>query len=116
MEIQCQFITAMGQQIAKVLVREIEDGWYYGTLTDENFPPDLKEALAWYDEVVSDQLLSFADEAIAAVDKFQLQVCLDGEAGEQIYSLHVSNNRDVEFRVTPVPSPPESAELNVDST
>ncbi|MFT5522770.1 MAG: hypothetical protein ACI9HK_000714 [Pirellulaceae bacterium] len=96
-----------GQEIAQVAIRDIEDGWYHGALVQDSFPVDLKRALEWYDEVVSDQMLAFVDEAVAAVDRFGLQIYLSKGKCEKVHSLNVSSNGEVAFRITPVPPPPD---------
>lgn len=98
-------IDAEGQEVAEIAISEIEDGWYCGTVVRDEFSEKLKQALEWYDEVVSDQMLSFVDEALAAVDRFQLRVCLSDESCEDVYSLQLSKNGEVTFRITPVPPP-----------
>ena len=67
-------IHASGIEVAQMTMSSEKDGWFSGTLASQQFSPDLKEALEWYDEVVENQMLSFLDQAIESVAQFGLCV------------------------------------------
>jgi hypothetical protein len=97
-----------GNKLAELLIAGDEEGWLTGTVVWQNFPFEIKKALAWYDEVVRDQMLSYLDEAIAAVQRLELQARFADGSTHKTYSLHVSPSNEVSFRISPVLPPPES--------
>ena len=100
-----ELIDSQGRELAQVNVTDIEDGWYYGKLSNESFSAELRKALDWYDEVVTSQMLSLVDEALAAIEEFQLRVCNSDGTHLPVFSLHASKDNSVCFRTTPVPAP-----------
>jgi hypothetical protein len=100
-------IDPSGNTLAELLIADEVESWFNGTVICQNLPIGVKKALAWYDEVVQDQMLSYLDEATTAVQNFELQSkFLDGSA-HKVYALHVSPANEVSFRLSPVPPPPE---------
>ena len=96
-----------GNTLAELQVAGEEQGWFTGEVVWQSFPFELKKALAWYDEVVQDQMLSYLDEAVAAVQRFDLQAKFPDGSTHKTYSLHVSPMNEVSFRISPVLPPPE---------
>ena len=96
-----------GNTLAELLIADEEEGWFTGRVVWQSFPVEVKKALAWYDEVVQDQMLSYLDEATAAVQKFELQAKFPDGSTHKTYSLHVSPSNEVSFRTSPVLPPPE---------
>jgi hypothetical protein len=97
--------------LAELWIADEEEGWFTGRVIRRSFPPEVDRALAWYDEVVRDQMLSYLDEAAAAVQKFELQARFPDGSTHQTYSLHVSPSNEVSFRISPVLPPPELPEV-----
>jgi hypothetical protein len=93
--------------LAELLIADEEEGWLTGKVVWQHFPVEIKKALAWYDEVVQDQMLSYLDEATAAVQKFELQAKFPDGSTHKTYSLHVSPTNEVSFRISHVLPPPE---------
>ena len=106
-------IDTNGNKLAELLIACEEDGWFNGTVICQNLPIDVKKALAWYDEVVQDQILSYLDEATAAVQRFELQAKFSDGSTHKVYSLHVSPVNEVSFRITPVLPPPQRPDLAI---
>jgi hypothetical protein len=98
-----------GNTLAELSIADEEEGWFTGKVVRENFPSEVEKALAWYDEVVQDQMLSYLDDAVAAVQRFELQVKFPDGWTHRTYSLHVGRSNEVSFRITPVLQPPELA-------
>jgi hypothetical protein len=96
-----------GDVFAELLITEEEEGWFTGRVVWQEFPPDVRTALAWYDEVVGGQMLSYLDGAAEAVEGFGLQARFPDGSTHKTYSLHVSPSAEVSFRVSPVLPPPE---------
>ena len=96
-----------GDTLAEVLIADEEEGWFTGRVVSQSFSFEFEKALAWYDEVVRDQMLSYLDEATAAVERFELQANFRVGSTHKIYSLHVSPSNEISFRITPVPPPSE---------
>ncbi len=96
-----------GNTLAELLIVDEEEGWITGRVISQSFPFEVKKALAWYDEVVRDQMLSYLDEATAAVQRSELQANFPDGSTHKTYSLHVSPSKAVSFRISPVPPPPE---------
>jgi hypothetical protein len=96
--------------LAELLIADEEEGWFTGRVVRQNFPPELQRALAWYDEVVQDQMLSYLDDAVAAVQTFALQARFPDGSTHPTYSLHISPSNEVSFRISPVLPPPELPE------
>ncbi len=92
--------------LAELLIADEEEGWFTGSVVVQNFPCQVQKALAWYDEVIQDQMLSYLDEATAAVERFGLRANLPDGSTQKIYSLHVSPFNEVTFRISPVAPPP----------
>jgi hypothetical protein len=96
-----------GSTLAELLIANEEEGWFTGAVVWLNVPFEVRQALAWYDEVVQDQMLSYLDEATAAVQRFELHARFPDGSTHQTYSLHVSRSNEVSFRISPVLPPPE---------
>jgi hypothetical protein len=96
-----------GDTLAQLLIADEEGGWFTGRVVWRSFPLEVEKALAWYDEVVQDQMLSYLDEAVAAVQRFGLQARFPDGSTHQTYSLHVDPSNEVSFRISPVLPPPE---------
>ncbi len=98
-----------GSTLAEVRIDDEEEGWFTGRVVCQNFPLEVKKALAWYDEVMQDQMLSYLDEAVAAIQRFELQARFPNGSTHKTYSLHVSPSSEVSFRISPVLPPPLNA-------
>ena len=96
-----------GNTLAELRIADEEEGWFTGRVVWQNFPFEVKKALAWYDEVIQDQMLSYLDEATATVQQLELQARFPDGSTHKTYSLHVSPSNEVSFRISPVLSPPE---------
>jgi hypothetical protein len=96
-----------GGTLAELLIADEEEGWFTGRVIRQTFPGEVQKALDWYDEVVQDQMLSYVDEAVAAVQKFELHAKFPDGSMHKTYSLHVSPSNEVSFRTSPVRPPPE---------
>jgi len=110
----CEVVDNQGRRVAEVEIQSVEDGWYYGRLVSDALPDGLRRDLKWYDEVVSGQMLSYLDEALAAVERHQLSMCVPDETCHRVYSLHIGRSGETVFRTTPVP-PPEPNHIDVSS-
>ena len=95
-----------GHTLAELLITDDEEGWFTGRVVWQDFPAEVKKALAWYDEVVLDQMLSYLDDAVAAVGSFGVQARFPDGSVRKTYSLHVSPEGDASFRISPVLPPP----------
>lgn len=95
-----------GVALAEFLIDDEEEGWFTGKVVGRSFPPEVEKALAWYDEVVEGQMLSYLDDAVAAVQRFELQAKFPDGSTHRTYSLHVSPSNEVSFRISPVLPPP----------
>jgi hypothetical protein len=93
--------------LAELIIADEEDGWFSGRVVWQRFPLEVKKALAWYDEVVQDQMLSYLDEAVTAVQRFELQARFPDGSTHKTYSVHISRSNEVSFRITPVLPPPD---------
>ncbi len=96
--------------LAELLITDEEEGWYTGTVVWQNLPVEAKKALAWYDEVLQDQMLSYLDEATAAVQRFELQAKFPDGPAHKTYALHLGPSDEVSFRISPVSPPPGSSD------
>lgn len=96
-----------GNTLAEFQIADEEEGWFTGRVVWQSFPIEVNKALAWYDDVVRDQMLSYLDEATAAVQRFELQAKFPDGSTHKTYSLHVSPAKEVSFRISPVLPPPE---------
>ena len=92
--------------LAELLIADEEEGWFTGRIVRQSFPPEVEKALAWYDEVMQDQMLSYLDEAVAAVQRLELRARFPDGSMQKTYSLHVSPSDEVSFRIQPVLPPP----------
>ena len=108
----CPVIDNQGRRVAEIDVQGVEDDWYYGRLVSDLLPEGLRRDLEWYDEVVSDQMLSFLDDALAAVERHQLSVRQPDEGCRRVYCLHIGKAGEATFRITPIP-PREPSHVNV---
>jgi hypothetical protein len=108
----CSIIDNKGHRVAVVDVQSVEDEWFYGRLVSTVEPDGLRRDLEWYDEVVSNQMLSYLDDALRAVERHGLSVRLPDETCHKVYSLHVERSGETSFRITPVP-PPIRTDLTV---
>ncbi len=95
-----------GHTLAELLITDEDEGWFTGTVVRRSFPPEVEKALAWYDEVVRDQMLSYLDEAVGAVQTLGLQARFPDGSTHPTYSLHVDPSNEVSFRISPVLPPP----------
>lgn len=102
-----------GGVFAELLIPDEEEGWFTGRVISQRFPPELSQALAWYDEVAREQMLSYLDEATAAVQRFELQAKFSDGSTHTPYSLHVSPAGEVSFRISPVLPPPQLAKERI---
>jgi hypothetical protein len=98
-----------GSTLAELVIVEEEEGWFTGRVISQVLPFAVKHALVWYDEVVRDQMLSYLDEAAAAVQRLGLQASFPDGSTHKTYSLHLSPSNEVSFRISPVSPPPEMA-------
>jgi hypothetical protein len=98
-------VDAEGNPVADMQLTADRDGWYAGKLLSQQLPRKLQEALDWYDEVVEHQMLSYLDQATAAVEHFGLSVRGPNGLARKVYSLHINKQNDVSFRTSPVPPP-----------
>src|SRR2546427_217949 len=96
-------IDADGNALAELAVTTSETDWYTGKLLSQQFPPKLRDALAWYDEVIEGQMLSYLDRATDAVEQFGLRVRHPNGTAQKVYSLHINKQNEVSFRTSPVP-------------
>lgn len=108
-----RLIGPAGKTFAEVVIADEEEGWFTGRVISQSFPFEVEKALAWYDEVLRDQMLSYLDEATAAVQKFGVQANFPDGSTHRIFSLHVSPTNEVSFRISPVLPPPELAKETV---
>lgn len=99
----CSITDNRERRVVEVEIQGVEDGWYYGRVVSDSIPEDLRRDLEWYDEVVSNQLLSCLDDALGAVELHGLSVCFADETCQKVYSLHVDKEGETTFRITPVP-------------
>ena len=93
--------------IAELLIADEEEGWFTGRVISQSFSFDVRKTLAWYDEVLRDQMLSYLDEATAAVLRIGLQARFPNGSTHKTFSLHISRSNEVSFRISPVAPPPE---------
>lgn len=91
--------------LGEIRIDSEEDGWFTGTLVDANLSPVVEAALRQYDKVIQHQNLSDLDKAVAAVDGLMLAVLFQSGQAHRVYSLHVSDQKEVSFRITPVLPP-----------
>jgi hypothetical protein len=101
---------SQGRRVAEIDVQAIEEEWYYGRLVSDAIPERLRRDLEWYDQVVSNQMLSYLDEALDAVERHGLSVRVPDETCHRVYSLHLAKSGEATFRITPAP-PPNSNRL-----
>jgi hypothetical protein len=101
----CSIIDNQGRRVAEVDIHAVEDGWYYGRLVKDAIPDELRRDLEWYDQVVSNQMLSYLDDVRAAVERHELSVCFADETCHKAYALHIDRSGDTTFRIAPVPPP-----------
>jgi hypothetical protein len=94
-----------GKALAELSVACDAEGWYTGKVLSQDFPPSVKGALEWYNEVVQHQMLSYLDEATSAVESLDLRIKSPDESIHRVYSLHIAAPDEVSFRITPVPEP-----------
>jgi hypothetical protein len=101
----CSILDNQGRRVAEVDIEGVEDEWYYGRLVSDAIPEELRRDLEWYDDVVSNQMLSYLDDAVHAVEGHGLSVRLPDQTSHRVYSLHVDRSGQTAFRITPVPPP-----------
>jgi hypothetical protein len=99
----CTLVDQQGRRVADVDLQGVEKEWFYGQIVSDAIPEDLRRDLEWYDEVVSNQMLSFLDDSSAAVERHDLFVVFPDQPRRKVYSLHVSRSGETTFRVTPAP-------------
>jgi len=90
-----------GHELARFAIEDILEGWHYAKLVWHAIPNEIYKTLKWYDEVVADQMLSYLDSALAAIDSYHLRIRI-GDKVHPIYSLRITDDNDVSFRITPV--------------
>jgi hypothetical protein len=100
-------------QLASFWIDAIQEGWYSGHVNSSSFPPDLQQRLEWYNEVVSNQMLSFVDDARSAIDQHHLLVRLPSGDVHPVVALHVMRSGDVSFRISPIAPPPSIPRASV---
>jgi hypothetical protein len=93
--------------LAQLSLSNEEEGWFTGHVVWQKFPDDLHAKLAWYDEVLRDQMLSYLDEAEANVQSFEVQAIFPDGSSHTTYSLHISPSQEVSFRISPIAPAPE---------
>lgn len=103
----CSIIDNLGNRIAEVDIQNVEEEWYYGRLLDDAISEGLRRDLEWYDKVVSNQMFSFLDDALQAIEQHHLSIRLPDGSCHRVYSLHIDNLGETTFRITPV-HPPSS--------
>ena len=87
-ETQAALVVSRGNTLAEILVSD-EEGWFSGRVLSQSFPSEVAKDLAWYDEVVQHQMLSYLDEAMAAVARWGLRVQFRDGSTYPTYSLHI---------------------------
>ena len=102
-----------GDTLAELLIDNDEDGWFTGTVISQCFSIPVKKALEWYDEVVRDQMLSYLDEATAAVEQCGMRAHFPDGSTRKVFALHVEKAAEVSFRICPVPPPAWLPKVNV---
>lgn len=108
----CTIIDESGRDVAEILIRDNEEGWYYGTVLQDKFNDYQRRSIQWYDQVVTEQMLSYFDEALAAVNDLGLQVRLSDKRLERLYSMHIAKSGEISFRTSPIPPPDRSNQEN----
>lgn len=98
-------VDTAGNEVAELTLTGEADDWFSGAVLAQQFSPQLKEALDWYDEVVENQMLSFLDGATDAVEQFGLLLRHADGTTHQVFSLHVNKQNEVSFRTSPIPPP-----------
>jgi hypothetical protein len=98
---------ANGKALAELLISDEDEGWFTGRVVWQNFPAEVKKVLGWYGEVVHDQMLSYLDDAAAAVQRLDLQTKFSEDSSYKTYSLHLGPSSEVSFRISPVLPPPD---------
>lgn len=98
-----------GTVLGEMAIYEVQDGWFTGVLTTDRLTVDVRKTLGWYDEVVQNQMLSYLDEALAAVARLELKVQFPDEEPHRVYSLDITPEKEVSFRITPIPPPNQPA-------
>jgi hypothetical protein len=106
-------IDPSGSPRAELLVENEEEGWFTGTVVSQDFSREVRAALAWYDEVIRDQMLSYLDDATAGVESFKLRAKFPDGSTHRIYSLHVGSSNEVSFRISPVLPPSHLSQSTV---
>src|SRR5690349_20510509 len=106
-ETQVELVDSQGDALAQLLVWDEEEGWFSGRILAQRFPSEIAKDLAWYDEVVQDQMLSYLDQALAAVERWSLGVRFRDGSAHPVYSLQISPSSEVSFRLTPIPPAPD---------
>ncbi|HLN30510.1 MAG TPA: hypothetical protein VK395_22390 [Gemmataceae bacterium] len=96
---------SQGRRLAEVEIQGVEDEWYHGRLVRDAIPEELRRDLEWYDEVVSNQMLSYLDDALHAVERHELSVRFPDETCHKVYALHIDKSGETAFRMAPVPPP-----------
>jgi hypothetical protein len=110
-ETQAALIDSRGNTLADLLVSDEEEGWFSGRVLWQSFPSAVAQDLAWYDEVVQHQMLSYLDAAMAAVARWGLRVRFRDGSTHPAYALHIGQPNEVSFRVTPVPPSRDSGAM-----
>src|SRR5262245_7589541 len=108
---QMELVDSQGHALAELLVSDEEEGWFSGRVLSQSFPSEVAKDLAWYDEVVQHQMLSYLDEAMVAVARWGLRVRFRDGSTHPTFALHISQPNEVSFRVTPVPSAQDSGAM-----
>jgi hypothetical protein len=96
------FLGSDGSILAESRLNHEEEGWFSGTIVWQRFPVEIKKALDWYDEVVQGQMLSYLDEAEAAVRKFELTAKFPDGSTHKTYALNIGPSNSVSFRISPI--------------
>jgi hypothetical protein len=103
-ETQAALVDSRGNTLAELLVADEED-WFSGRVFSQDLPSEVAKDLAWYDEVVQHQMLSYLDEAMAAIERWGLRVRFRDGSTHTVYALHIGPPNEVSFRLTPIPPP-----------
>jgi len=91
-----------GTSVAQLHIASEEGDWSYGRVVVDDFSPELRKAIEWYDEVVENQMLSFLDDAILAVDQFALKIEDVRGLQRPVYGLQINRQNEVSFRTEPL--------------
>lgn len=97
-----ELIDSRNETLARIEVTGRSPAHYLGRLIDEHFPADLRDALAEYNEVIEDNILSLVDPARARVAAFGIRARgIPGRGICTVLDLQVSPRKTVAIQVAP---------------